>query len=113
MCAQDVTVEFSNEFSAREFLEHWKAEHVGAVADNQRLREAVRLVLRCREDATCAGIPARELRTAAQEDLIRRMLAALDAAAGLRSEPEPQAFLSRLLGHLRIGKSAHHRTLAR
>ena len=40
---------------AREFLEHWKAEHVGAVADNQRLRVAVRLVLRCREDATCGG----------------------------------------------------------
>jgi hypothetical protein len=98
---------------AREFLEHWKAEFVGAVADNQRLREAVRLVLRCREDATCAGIPPHELRTAAQEDLIRNMLAAIDAAAGLRSEPEPQAFLPRLLGHLRIGKSSHHRALAR
>ena len=98
---------------ASEFLEHWKAEYVVAIADNQRLREAVRLVLRCREDATCAGIPPRELRAAAREDLIRDMLTTIDAAAGVRSEPGPQAFLPRLLGHLRIVKSSHHQALAR
>jgi hypothetical protein len=98
---------------ASEFLGLWKAEYVGAVADNQRLREAVRLALRCREDATCAGIPPRELRAAAHDDLIRDMLTTIEAAADVSSEPEAQAFLPRVLGYLRIGKSSHHRALAR
>ena len=44
---------------AREFLEHWMTDHVGAVADEYRMRETVRLVALCREDAIsrrrCAG----------------------------------------------------------
>ena len=34
---------------AREFLEHWVSDHVGAVADEYRMRETVRLVALCRE----------------------------------------------------------------
>ena len=41
---------------AREFLEHWVSDHVGAVADEYRMRETVRLVALCREDAIRAGI---------------------------------------------------------
>jgi hypothetical protein len=66
---------------AREFLEHWLAEHVDAVDDEHRLRETVRLVALCREDAIGAGIAPSELRAAAGDDLIRTMLAALGAAA--------------------------------
>jgi hypothetical protein len=69
--------------SAREFLEHWKSEHVETVAAGQRLREVVRLVAMCREDATWAGIPAHELRTAAQGDMFRNMLAALESVRRL------------------------------
>ena len=65
----------------REFLEHWLASHVGAVADEYRMRETVRLVALCREDAIRAGIPPDELRTAAGGNLIQYMLAALSAAA--------------------------------
>ena len=50
---------------AREFLEHWLSDHVGAVADEYRMRETVRLVALCREDAIRAGIAPDELRTAA------------------------------------------------
>jgi hypothetical protein len=66
---------------AREFLEHWLAEHVDAVDDEHRLRETVRLVALCREDALGAAITPAELRAAAGDDLIRTMLAALGAAA--------------------------------
>ena len=66
---------------AREFLEHWLSDHVGAVADEYRMRETVRLVALCREDAIRAGIPPDELRTAAGGNLIQCMLAALSAAA--------------------------------
>jgi hypothetical protein len=66
---------------AREFLEHWLADHVGAVADEYRMRETVRLVALCREDAIRAGIPPDELRTAADGNLIQCMLAALSAVA--------------------------------
>ena len=79
---------------AREFLEKWKLEHVEPVADGKRLREAVRLVLMCRDDATCAGIPPHELRIAAQNDMIRNMLAAVDAATHLRDEPAPELLLT-------------------
>jgi hypothetical protein len=66
---------------AGEFLEHWLSGHVGAVADEYRMRETVRLVALCREDAIRAGIPPDELRTAAGGNLIQFMLAALSAAA--------------------------------
>jgi hypothetical protein len=66
---------------AREFLEHWLSEHVGAVSDEYRMRETVRLVALCREDAIRAGIPPDELRTAAGGNLIQCMLAALSTAA--------------------------------
>jgi hypothetical protein len=79
---------------AREFLEKWKSEHVEPVANGKRLQEATRLVLKCRDDATCAGIPPHELRTAVQNDMIRNMLAALDAAAHLRDEAEPELLLT-------------------
>jgi hypothetical protein len=66
---------------AREFLEHWLSRHVGVVADEYRMRETVRLVALCREDAIRAGIPPDELRAAAGGNLIQCMLAALSAAA--------------------------------
>jgi hypothetical protein len=66
---------------AREFLEHWLSGHVGAVADEYRMRETVRLVAQCREDAIRAGIVPDELRAAAGGNLIQHMLAALSAAA--------------------------------
>jgi hypothetical protein len=45
------------------------------------MRETVRLVALCREDAIRAGIPPDELRTAAGGNLIQYMLAALSAVA--------------------------------
>lgn len=86
---------------AHDFLEHWKSEHVENVPDTHRMREAVRLAARCRRDATLAGIPAHELRAAAQYDMIRNMLAALVAAAS--QTRKHRSFLPRLLAHLRIG----------
>ncbi len=67
---------------AREFLEHWASGHVGAVADEYRMRETVRLVALCREDAIRAGIAPDELRAAAGGNLIQSMLTALSTAAG-------------------------------
>jgi hypothetical protein len=66
---------------AREFLEHWVSGHVGAVADEYRMRETVRLVAQCRDDAIRAGIAPDELRAAAGGNLIQWMLAVLSAAA--------------------------------
>ena len=66
---------------AREFLEHWLSDHAGAVSDEYRMRETVRLVALCREDAIRAGIVPDELRAAAGGNLIQCMLAALSAAA--------------------------------
>lgn len=66
---------------AREFLERWLAEHVEPVADEHRLRETVRLVAMCREDAIAAGLAPSELRAAAGDDMIRTMLVALGAVA--------------------------------
>jgi hypothetical protein len=66
---------------AREFLEHWLSGHVGAVADEYRMRETVRLVALCRDDAIRAGIAPDELRAAAGGNLIQCMLAVLSAAA--------------------------------
>ena len=83
------------------FLKHWQSEHVQAVTDERRLREAVRLAIMCREDATRAGVPAHELRAAAQGDLIRGLLTALDLAARPTVEPQPQSFLIRVLAQIR------------
>jgi hypothetical protein len=66
---------------AREFLEHWLSDHVTAVSDEYRMRETVRLVALCREDAIRAGIAPDELRAAAGGNLIQCMLAALSVAA--------------------------------
>ena len=66
---------------AREFLEHWVSGHVGMVADEYRMRETVRLVALCREDAIRAGIAPDALRTAADGNLIQYMLATLSTAA--------------------------------
>jgi hypothetical protein len=66
---------------AREFLEHWLSDHVTAVSDEYRMRETVRLVALCREDAIRAGIAPDELRAAAGGNLIQCMLAVLSAAA--------------------------------
>jgi hypothetical protein len=66
---------------AREFLEHWLSGHVGAVADEYRMRETVRLVAQCRDDAIRAGIAPDELRAAAGGNLIQYMLAVLSTAA--------------------------------
>ena len=65
---------------AREFLDHWLSDHVSAVADTRRLRETVRLVTLCREDAIRAGLAPEELREASGGDLIGTMLVALSAA---------------------------------
>ena len=70
---------------AREFLNRWEREHVGVVPEDRKLRVVVQLVMKCREDAVAAGIPAEELRTAASQDLIRDMLAAIAAANGKTS----------------------------
>ena len=66
---------------AHEFIIHWLSINVGTVPAVQRLGKAVRLATKCREDATLAGIPLQEIRAAAEGDLIRKILAALDAAA--------------------------------
>jgi len=65
---------------AREFLDHWLADHVASVDDTRRLRETVRLVTLCREDAIRAGLAPEELREASGGDLIGTMLVALSAA---------------------------------
>ena len=56
---------------AREFLDRWELEHLGAVPEDRKLRELIQLAVNCRKDAVAAGIPAEELRTAAAQDLIR------------------------------------------
>jgi len=72
---------------AREFLDHWLSDHVSAVADTRRLRETVRLVTLCREDAIRAGLAPEELREASGGDLIGTMLVALSAAAAPATAP--------------------------
>jgi hypothetical protein len=91
---------------AQKFLDQWKSEHVTPIPGTHRLREAVRLVTKCREDAMCAGVPPHELRSAAGDDLIRNMLAALDAACSDKAKVEPKSIFHRLLAQL---PSAHRR----
>jgi hypothetical protein len=71
---------------AREFLNHWLSGHVEFVPETQRLRETVRLVAACREDAIGAGIPPQELRAAADDDLVRKVLTALSESARLKAD---------------------------
>lgn len=85
---------------AHKFLDQWKSEHVEPIPDTHRLREAVRLVTKCREDAMCAGVPPHELRKAAGDDLIRNMLSALDAASSDKAKEEPKSILHRLFAHI-------------
>jgi hypothetical protein len=86
---------------AHKFLEQWKSEHVQSVPETHRLREVVRLVAVCREDAIRAGIVPEELRTAAGNDMIRSMLAALAIAGPPRCEAKAEAksILHRVLAH--------------
>ena len=94
---------------AREFLKHWKSEHIEVVPNGHRLGAAVRLVTKCREDATRAGIPAQELRSAAGNDMIRHILAGLEAASPSDEvEAEPRSITQRFLAHI---PSALHRTV--
>jgi hypothetical protein len=93
---------------ARKFLEHWKSEYVAPIPETRRLREAVRLATKCREDAACAHIPPQELRAAAGDDMIRNMLAALDAASSDKPKAEPKSIFHRLLAHIPTG---HRRSL--
>lgn len=72
---------------AREFLDHWLADHVALVDDTRRLRETVRLVTLCREDAVRAGLAPEELREASGGDLIGTMLVALSAVAAPATVP--------------------------
>jgi len=72
---------------AREFLDHWLADHVASVDDTRRLRETVRLVTLCREDAVRAGLAPEELRKASGGDLIGTVLVALSAAAAPATVP--------------------------
>jgi len=72
---------------AREFLDHWLEDHVAAVDDTRRLRETVRLVTLCREDAIRAGLAPEELREASGGDLIGTVLVALSAAAAPATVP--------------------------
>jgi hypothetical protein len=79
---------------AREFLEQWFSGHVEAMPRVQRLAEAVRLATKCRKDSAYAGIPLQEIRSAAGYDLIRNILAALDAAACVKEDAESSEFKS-------------------
>ena len=66
---------------AHKFMIHWLSVNVGALPAVQRLGKAIRLATKCRDDATLAGIALQEIRAVAEGDLIRKILAALDAAA--------------------------------
>jgi hypothetical protein len=66
---------------AIEFVDHWESEHVEAVIDSEKTKEAERLALLCRQDALRAGITEQDLEDAAGGDLIGNMLRALDAVA--------------------------------
>ena len=64
---------------ALEFVDHWESEHVKAVVDSEKAKEAERLALQCREDALRAGIAEQALEDAVGGDLIGNMVQALDA----------------------------------
>ncbi|MGA8818903.1 MAG: hypothetical protein WB624_16520 [Xanthobacteraceae bacterium] len=77
---------------ARDFMNDWLGNHVGALPAVERVAASVRLALQCRRDATAAGIPLQEIREAAGGDVIRKILQALTVASALQHEiaPEPE-----------------------
>jgi hypothetical protein len=67
-------------YRAKEFVDYWESEHVEAVADSKKAKEAEQLALACRRDAFRAGIAVHDLEDAVGGDLIGNMLQALDFA---------------------------------
>jgi hypothetical protein len=65
---------------AKKFLAQWEFEHIKVVERSDREEEAQRLALRCQEDAAKAGIGNRDLEAVVENNLVRNMLQALDAA---------------------------------
>jgi hypothetical protein len=55
---------------AEEFLPQWQIEHIKVVARSDREHQALRLALRCREDAARARITSQDLEAAAEGNLI-------------------------------------------
>jgi hypothetical protein len=72
---------------AVEFLDYWESEHVEAVPARQRGQEAVRLAELCRDDAVGAGIAMVDLQRAANGNLVRNMVEALEAASHRDRDP--------------------------
>jgi hypothetical protein len=66
--------------AAGEFLAQWEIEHIKVVPRSDREHQALRLALRCREDAARARISSQDLEAAAEGNLIGNMLQALDDA---------------------------------
>jgi hypothetical protein len=71
-------------YRAKEFVDYWESEHIAAVADSEKAKEAEQLAAACRQDALRAGITGQDLEEAVGGDLIGNMLQALDFAT--RSE---------------------------
>jgi hypothetical protein len=68
---------------AVEFLDRWEADHVEAVPFEKRDNEAIRLAEQCRQDALRAGISLVYLEKAANGNLVRNMLDAIEEASRL------------------------------
>jgi hypothetical protein len=71
---------------AHQFLNDWFGNHIGPLPAVERLAASVRLAVKCRQDATAAGISLQEIRDAVGGDLIRKILQALAVAAALHQE---------------------------
>lgn len=74
---------------ARDFLNEWLGTHIKPLVPLERVAASVRLAVQCRRDATSAGIPLQSIRDAAEGDLIRKILQALDVAAALHEQARP------------------------
>jgi len=68
---------------ARDFVNDWLGKHIEPLLAVERVAASVRLAAQCRKDATANGIPLQEIRDEVGGDLIRKILQALDVAAGL------------------------------
>jgi hypothetical protein len=66
---------------AVEFFERWCAEHVNTVSRRDHAREAQRLARQCLNDASQAGISARELKEDLAQDIVAEFAERLDAQA--------------------------------
>jgi hypothetical protein len=66
---------------AVEFFERWCAEHVSTVSRRDIAREAQRLARQCLNDASEAGISARELKEDLAQDIVAEFAERLDAQA--------------------------------